>query len=89
MFMLKEQRVELGKYIVSDANICHGKPTIKGTRIMVSNILGSFAINRDVDEVLRAWGGRVCREAIIECLYIAGERLNHFYRYEAEKIEKE
>jgi len=87
MFMPMEQHVELGKYIVSDANICHGKPTIKGTRIMVSNILGSFAINRNVDEVFKAWGGRVCREAIIECLYLASEKLNHFYRNEREEIE--
>lgn len=25
--------------VVIDPNICHGKPTIRGTRIMVSNIL--------------------------------------------------
>ncbi len=28
--------------IVLDPRICHGKPTIKGTRIMVTNILGLF-----------------------------------------------
>jgi uncharacterized protein (DUF433 family) len=29
--------------IVVDANICSGKPVIKGTRIMVRNILGLVA----------------------------------------------
>ncbi|MEK6804090.1 MAG: DUF433 domain-containing protein [Nitrospirota bacterium] len=29
--------------IVVDPNICSGKPTIRGTRIMVTNILGMVA----------------------------------------------
>ena len=29
--------------IVIDSNICSGKPTIRGTRIMVKNILGMVA----------------------------------------------
>lgn len=29
--------------ITVDPNICHGKPCIKGTRIMVSNILSQLA----------------------------------------------
>ncbi len=29
--------------IIVNPKICHGKPTIKGTRIMVSNILGLLA----------------------------------------------
>lgn len=33
--------------------ICHGKPVIRGTRIMVRNILGSLAAGESVDEILR------------------------------------
>ncbi|HIE29634.1 TPA: DUF433 domain-containing protein [Candidatus Poribacteria bacterium] len=29
------QRIEFGKYIVADPNICHGALTFKGTRIFV------------------------------------------------------
>lgn len=29
------QKININKYIVADPQICHGKPTFKGTRIMV------------------------------------------------------
>lgn len=32
-------RVEINKYIVADSEICGGTPTVKGTRIMVWQIL--------------------------------------------------
>ena len=28
-----------GRYIVSDPDICHGKPTFRGTRILVADVL--------------------------------------------------
>lgn len=35
-----------------DPNICHGKPTIKGTRVLVANILGALASGDSFDEIL-------------------------------------
>jgi len=32
-------RIEINKHIVADSAICHGKPTFKGTRIMVWQVL--------------------------------------------------
>ena len=32
-----------GRYIVSDPEICHGKPTFRGTRIMVADVLEQVA----------------------------------------------
>ena len=33
----------IGRYIVSDPYICHGKPTFRGTRILVSQVLEQVA----------------------------------------------
>ena len=41
--------------IVVDPEICSGKPTIKGTRIMVSNILGMFSGGYSINRVLKAY----------------------------------
>jgi uncharacterized protein (DUF433 family) len=35
-----------------DPNICHGKPVISGTRVLVSNILASLAAGETVDKIL-------------------------------------
>lgn len=42
-------------FIVVDPKICSGKPTIRGTRIMVKNILGMVAGGYSVDQILRAY----------------------------------
>lgn len=39
--------------IVTDPKICSGKPTIRGTRIMVKNILGMIAGGYSVDRILK------------------------------------
>ena len=63
--------VELGKFIVADTKICHGKPTYKGTRIMVWQILEALGEGESVDEVVKTWGGRVSRDAILETIRLA------------------
>lgn len=39
------------KYIITDPVICHGKPTFKGTRIMVYQILQLLAQGITADEI--------------------------------------
>ena len=43
------------KRIVVDPDICSGKPTIRGTRIMVSNILGMFSGGYSINRILKAY----------------------------------
>jgi uncharacterized protein (DUF433 family) len=38
-----------------DPQICHGKPCVKGTRIMVSVILDNLAVSVSPDDILRSY----------------------------------
>ena len=65
------RRVELGKYIVADPEICHGQPTFKGTRIMVWIVLDQIKRGITWKEIVGEWDGKVLEEAIAETIAIA------------------
>ena len=69
------RRIELGEYIVADPEICHGKPTFKGTRIMVWQILDELGHGMAPDEIVKAWDGRVPRAAIAQSVQLARHSL--------------
>jgi uncharacterized protein (DUF433 family) len=65
--------IELGQYIVADPRVCHGKPTFKGTRIMVWQVLNDVAKGKDWDFIAqRQWGGHISKEGIAEAVRLAG-----------------
>ncbi|MBN1347682.1 MAG: DUF433 domain-containing protein [Phycisphaerae bacterium] len=45
----------MNDWIVVDPKICSGKPTIRGTRIMVKNILGMVAGGYTRDRIIQAY----------------------------------
>ena len=45
-------RIEINKHIVVDSAICHGKPTFKGTRIMVWQVLEMLQDGTKIEEIL-------------------------------------
>ncbi|HLA27384.1 MAG TPA: DUF433 domain-containing protein [Syntrophales bacterium] len=45
----------MNDWIVVDSTICAGKPTIRGARIMVKNILGMIAGGYSLDQVFQAY----------------------------------
>ena len=68
------QRTELGRYIVADPAMCHGKPTFKGTRIMVWQVLDDVAEGRSWEFICNArWGGRLPLAAVAEAVKLAEE----------------
>ena len=70
------ERIELGGYIVADPEICHGKPTFKGTRIMVWQVLDDVAEGRSWDFIgNQRWGGRIPLGAIAEAVRLAQQAL--------------
>ena len=42
----------INKFIVADPEICHGKLTFKGTRIMVGQVLEMLAAGESIKEIL-------------------------------------
>jgi uncharacterized protein (DUF433 family) len=69
------ERTELGRFIVADPKICHGKPTYKGTRIMVWQVLAMLERGESWDYIRKAWDGRVSDEAIAETIHLARKSL--------------
>ena len=61
----------IGRYIVTDPGICHGKPTFRGTRILVSDVLEQIADGVAWETVIGEWHGSVKRVAIAEALRLA------------------
>jgi uncharacterized protein (DUF433 family) len=61
----------LGRYIVADPAICHGKPTFRGTRIMVWQVLEMVAAGMAWETIVEEWGGSVTKEAIAEAVQLA------------------
>lgn len=80
-------RKVLGQYIVADSEICHGKPTFAGTRIMVWQVLRMVAEGRDWNEITDAWRGKVSREAIEEALSLATQVfMDHMHEISEEPV---
>ncbi len=44
---MKDDRIEI------NPNICHGKPVIKNTRVLISNILADLAVGCSHEEIIR------------------------------------
>jgi uncharacterized protein (DUF433 family) len=61
----------IGRYIVNDPEICHGKPTFRGTRIMVSHVLEMVAEGISWEAIIQEYHGNICKEAITEAVKLA------------------
>jgi len=69
--MPRKSRRILGRHIVADPEICHGKPTFLGTRIMVTQVLKQVAKGKPWDAIMAEWRGAVTKDAIAEAVEIA------------------
>jgi uncharacterized protein (DUF433 family) len=61
-------RIEIGRYIVIDDEICHGKPTFRGTRILVSDVIELIAAGVSPEEIIRDYYPSLSKEMIKEAL---------------------
>jgi uncharacterized protein (DUF433 family) len=62
----------MNQWIVTDPSICAGKPTIKGTRIMVRNILGMMAGGYTIEKILSAYP-ELTQEMVLAALEYAAQ----------------
>lgn len=68
------KRVDINKYIVADSEICHGKPTFKGTRVMVWQILEMLSAGETIEEILENYPS-LNRKHIQASLEFAAQRV--------------
>jgi uncharacterized protein (DUF433 family) len=73
--MARKQRKNLGRYIVVDPEICHGKPTFAGTRIMVAQVLKQVAKGMPWDAITAEWRGSISKDTIAEAVELAQRTL--------------
>ena len=77
----------IGRYIVVDSQICHGKPTFRGTRIMVADVLDMVAAGLAWESIIEQWHGSITKDAIAEAVRLAGQAfLEHINEYVVETI---
>ena len=65
----------MGRYVVSDPRVCHGRPTLRGTRVFVSDVLEQVASGMAWEAIIEAWNGSISKEAIAEAVQLATEAL--------------
>jgi len=74
-----------GKYIVSNPKICHGKPTFRGTRILVADVLEQIADGLAWETIIEEWRSSITKEAISEAISLSRQAfLEHADKYTLE-----
>ena len=68
-------RMEINESIVADSEICHGKPTFKGTRIMVWQVTELLAAGVSIDEILKDHFPQLNKKAILAALSFASKTI--------------
>ncbi len=65
----------MGRHIVSDPKICHGKPVFRGTRVLVSDVLEQVASGMAWESIVEEWNDSITKEAIREAVELASQAL--------------
>ena len=68
-----EQAKLLGRHIVVDPRVCHGKPTFRGTRIMVWQVLEMLGDGLAWETIIEQCHNSITKDAIAEAIKLSGE----------------
>jgi uncharacterized protein (DUF433 family) len=61
---------KVGKFLVVDPRICHGRLTFKGTRVPVETVLTFLAQGETMEQILADWP-ELKRVAVVEAIQLA------------------
>jgi uncharacterized protein (DUF433 family) len=86
--MEKNTKIQLlGQYIITDPKICHGKPTFRGTRIMVFQVLEMVATGMAWETIIEQCHNSITKEAISEAVSLASKVFTeHVHEYVLEPV---
>ncbi len=62
----------MNERITIDPNVCHGKPVIKGTRVLVGNILGALGAGDSLEHILEDYPN-ITREDVLAAIDFGGQ----------------
>ncbi|MCY2990288.1 MAG: DUF433 domain-containing protein [Planctomycetota bacterium] len=65
----------IGRFIVANPKVCHGKPTFRGTRVLVADVLEQVATGMAWETIIDEWNGHLTPDAIREAVQLAREAL--------------
>ena len=79
-------RIEISKHIIVDSEICHGKPTFKGTRVLVSDVIELVAANVSHEEIIKDYYPGLTEEMIEDALKWAAKIISGGHRVRYAKV---
>jgi len=71
----RKEAAQMGRYIIADPKSCHGKPTFRNTRVLVSDVLEQVARGMAWETIIEEWNGSITKEAISEAVQLASQAL--------------
>ena len=81
------KRTKIGRYLVREPDVCHGKLTFRGTRVPVETVLSRLGKRRSIEDILSSWP-ELKRAAIAEAINLAAASLLERYPGEAEAVDE-
>jgi uncharacterized protein (DUF433 family) len=63
----------IGRFIVADERICHGRPTFVGARILVADVLEQIVAGLAWESIAEGWRGSISKDAIAEAVSLSSE----------------
>lgn len=71
----KAKAALIGRHIITNPKVCHGKPTFRGTRVLVADVLDQVASGMAWETIIEEWNGSITQEAIKEAVQLASQAL--------------